>query len=99
MEAGFCSCSYDDYESPEFFSLRMVKARKQHQCCECGEPTQPGDTYEHITGKWCGEIGRYRTCLTCSRIRSDYCAGLTKLRETIWEGLGVDYMGEWDDDD
>ena len=99
MEAGFCSCDYDDYEPPEFLLARDIKARKQHQCCECGEPIQPGDTYEKVTGKWNGEIGCYKTCLPCSRIRLDFCAPLGRLRETLWEGLQVDYLGEWDDEE
>ena len=98
MEAGFCYCDYD-YESPEFFRVRDVRAHKVHQCCECSEPIKPGDTYEYIIGKWDGELSEYRTCLTCSRIRTDFCAAFTTLRHTLWEGLGVDYLGEWDDDD
>jgi hypothetical protein len=94
MEAGFCSCEWDG-EPSEWFELRIRKARKEWKCCECGAPIHIGERYEYIVGKWEGRVDDYQTCLTCSQIRNDYCAPLTMLRETIWEGLGVDYLGEW----
>lgn len=94
MEASFCSCDYD-YDPPEFFIFREKKARKVHRCCECGAEIQIGEQYERIAGKWDGEISVFKTCLTCSRIRVDYCAPFTMLRVTLFEGLGCDYLGEW----
>ena len=96
MEAGFCYC---DYETFSFYDARNVKARKEHTCCECGETIKPGDTYERAATVLHGVFRCYKTCLLCCLIRRDYCAAYTMLRETIWEGLGIDYMGEWEDDD
>ena len=96
MEASFCSCDYDG-DVPEFFARRVKKARKEHRCCECGATIQVGEQYEYIAGKWDGEISSFKTCLTCSRIRSDYCAPYTGLREILYEMLGCDYLGEWEE--
>ena len=98
MEASFCTCDFDGDPS-EWCRTKTVKARKEHRCCECGGSILPGDWYQRINGKWDGAIEEYKTCLVCAQIRSDYCAPLSMLRETLWEGLEVDYLGEWDEDD
>lgn len=98
MEVGMCSCDYDG-EAPEFYRIDIVKARKEHRCCECSDMIKPGDVYERISGKWDGEVYTCKTCVVCSRIRLDFCAPLTMLRETIWEAMQVDYVGEWEEED
>jgi hypothetical protein len=45
---------YCDYDPPEFWSLNMLAAKKQHQCYECSGPILPGETYEYVSGKWEG---------------------------------------------
>jgi len=99
-----CDCSFDTSlcDGPEFCNEREVVARKQHYCCECGETIEPGQRYERVAGKWNGGIETYCTCLTCQRIRLDYCPGgwwYGGLRETISECLGIDYLEADDDDD
>ena len=82
-----CTCIeiWNDNE-PEFFSEKIVTARKEHICCECGEVIKPGEQYESVGGKWDGEFGRYKTCIGCSRIRKCYfCGGW--LYEMMWEDL------------
>jgi hypothetical protein len=97
MEASFCSCDFDDY--PEFFDLKIRKARKEHRCCECSTTIRVGDQYEYVVGKWDGDINDFRTCLICSQIRNDYCAPYGMLREELWERLEIDYLGEWGKED
>lgn len=95
-----CICSYDA-ELPEFHLARMLRARKQHTCCECGETIEPGTYYEQVTGKWDGWIGTFKTCELCVRIREDWCCTWEygDLRNALWECLGFDYVtGECDDD-
>lgn len=61
-----CSC---DYEPPEFVVVETRKARKQHHCYECGCDVPPGETYEHVRGKWEGDISTFRTCALCLELR------------------------------
>ena len=90
-----CDCSTDDFESPSCYRQLTRKARKEHECCECGEAIVVGQKYEETTGVWAGDPERYRTCLPCARIRDTYCAHgyiHMMLRETIQECLGFDYV-------
>ena len=67
-----CSCTIDpvDQETEqEFGCAKIVKARKPHCCCECLREIEPGETYEHYTGKWSGILGTYKTCPDCLSIR------------------------------
>ena len=91
MEAGICQCGYELWE---WGDTRYPRARKTYACCECGEDIQIGETHEYVVAKFDGEFWYYRTCLTCARIRDDYCAPFGGLRETLWECLGCDYLGE-----
>lgn len=94
-----CSCACNiDYEPPEFFNDRIMRARKEHKCCECGEAICIGEKYEYITGKWDGNFDTFKTCLPCSRIRKQYGCALGSLRDDLWECLGMDYVtGEVDE--
>ena len=99
-----CSCLIDDDsgDKPEVFHERMVKARKEYRCVECGEAIQKGERHECATGVWAGEWATYRTCDTCRVIRGDYCCSWVygDLREALWGVLGVDYVtGVTADDD
>lgn len=88
-----CDCSMEDGDSPECFSSEKVKAKKKYLCCECNEPINPGDHYFSDKGLWCGEWGRYKTCIPCKSIRDDYCDSYVygSLRIAILECLGFDY--------
>lgn len=65
---------------PDFFSKKTLKARKEHFCAECGSLIKIGCHYEKITGKWNGEISRYKVCIECVGLRN----------------LVADYSGECD---
>lgn len=96
MEASFCDCEFD--ERPDVFRESKRKARKEHHCCECGVVIKVGEMYEHTTGRWDRFFSTFKTCLTCARLRRDYCAPYGDLRVEIWERLGVDYLGVWAED-
>ncbi len=92
MESCACSC---DYDIAEQYWTKMVKARKQHICCECGEEIEPGEQYEKISMVHEGEFSSHKTCLLCHRIAQDLCCGcyaVEQLRDTIWEALDFDYV-------
>ena len=65
-----CICS-SDYEAPEFYNSKIVKAGEHIICCECDGDINPGDLYEHVTGMWDGRWSTFKTCLICVRIRED----------------------------
>jgi len=97
MEAGMCSCDFDG-ECADVFVSKVRKARKPHRCIECDAEIVPGELHEW--GKYLldGEWGEDRTCMTCVRIRRDFCAPVGCLRDELVEHLGFDYVtGEWID--
>src|SRR5882672_3202793 len=60
-----CFC---DYDPPEFYHKEIRKARKPHQCCECGGAIVIGERYEHVRAKWDGYLGTHDTCERCMDI-------------------------------
>jgi hypothetical protein len=82
-----CRCSIGsegDGEYPEFSDVRHVKARKTHQCCECGKDIQRGETYQYWVGKFDGEMGYEKTCLICAEIRSSFSCEAWPLFGYMW---------------
>ncbi len=51
--------SYGDCVIAEFYSQRLMIARKPHKCCETGRTILPGERYWRLTGKWDGRIDSY----------------------------------------
>jgi hypothetical protein len=86
-------CSLDDYETPDLYSQRTVKAKKEHKCSECGYTIQPGEQYEYVFGVWGGVPNTYKTCMRCIDLRaslSEYyegCYGHTTLFDDYYEML------------
>ena len=74
-----CSCiniDIDDGESEMDVVEKILVARKEYTCCECGMIILPGDKYEHARGKWNGSFQTFKTCATCKSIRSAFfCNG------------------------
>lgn len=62
------SC-YCDYDPPEFYKQVWKKANKEHKCCECGYTIKKGEVYEHVSGKWEGDVGSFKTCERCVDLR------------------------------
>jgi hypothetical protein len=87
MEASFCSCDFDE-PRPDPLSETYPTARKEHWCCECGDKIRKGEKYQLVKGKWGDGWGTYHTCMTCSRIRNDYCSYFGELWGTIRDALG-----------
>lgn len=57
-----CDCNC---ERPDFFSEKIVRARKQRQCNECGLLILPGQIYRKTAGKWQGDFMFFATCQPC----------------------------------
>ncbi len=92
-----CDCSSDVDEVCKCCSEIIRKARKPHECCECGDTIPAGKRYEEATGiDSAGEPFRYRTCIGCRNLRRHYCSGgwfWGGLREALMEceSVGFDY--------
>ena len=54
---------------PTVFNEKVVRARKQHRCCECGRLILPGCRYQTVFGVWEGNAETFRTCLLCYDLR------------------------------
>lgn len=61
---------YCDIDEPTFYLAEIRKARKLHRCRECKRLIRPGEKYEHIVGKWDGELSSVKTCGHCLNLRS-----------------------------
>ena len=91
LAAGPCSdvCvlnRYDDDEA-EFYKTTIPKARKTHQCTECGNAIQPGENYERTSAKWEETLTTYKTCLMCVEIRAKFSCDGSWIFGTIWDEL------------
>lgn len=81
-----CFYSYGADCMPDFHTERVVCARKEHKCGECGEAIAAGEKYERSSGKWDGELSVFCTCLPCAEIRDTFaCEGF--VYENLWEDI------------
>jgi hypothetical protein len=81
-------CALDDGggDSPDFYSEKLVTARKPHKCCECGKEIAKGEKHWLCRGKWDGEISVHRQCTICREIALKYgCDGFAFGQ--VWEQL------------
>lgn len=93
---GNCSCVYSDYECSVVWSAKIVKARKQYRCTECGGVIQRGDKYERIGSLYDGSWSTYRVCSVCQEIAEVFFCdgyGATHLIEDLREHI-EDLRGE-----
>jgi len=94
-----CSCVYVDVEgTARLISEKVVRARTQHVCGECGETIKPGQRYERFRGVYDDKPMTHRTCETCLDLRSTlFCGGWTYggVREDLHEHV-VNLCGEID---
>jgi hypothetical protein len=54
-----------DGDAPSASSDRWRTARKEHQCCGCGETIRRGDRYHFTSGIWDGEPASFKHCARC----------------------------------
>ncbi len=88
-----CDCGSDEGDTMLCGDSKIVKARKSHVCIECNDLINIGDKYERTAGIWNDGPATYYTCLTCVKIRDDFCSCgfiFGGLREALWECLEVE---------
>lgn len=76
-----------DYDHPEMYEEKVVKARKECRCCECGRQISIGQEYQRASGKWDGDFGTHKTCLDCMNIRDAFACGSGFMFERLWDDL------------
>ena len=69
-----------DLVTPDAFVRDMVRARKEHSGCECGNPIRKGCLYERVSGIWDGCPARFKTCVFCVYVRQR-----TQARKPMWD--------------
>lgn len=86
-------CCCDD-NPPQCFSLAVRKARKPHQCSECGRTIAVGERYEAHSGLWDGGFDTFCWCANCSAaqkivevLTNDHCYCYTQLWEGVYDSL------------
>lgn len=62
-------CRVDWDSAPDFYTEKMVTARKAHTCSECRRTIHRGERYERVAGKWHGLMSSYTTCVHCIAAR------------------------------
>ena len=76
----------EEYD-PEFFREKKQRARKEHECCECGKKIQAGIEYFYNVGKWYGSLKgeflfqTHKTCLSCDKDWKEVIAVFYRNRE------------------
>lgn len=66
LRSKMCNCDY--LERPEVYEENEHRAKKLHQCSECGSTINPGSMYIKISGLWEGKWQHFKQCLHCNEI-------------------------------
>lgn len=83
---------YDDGEEAKVWCERTRRARKTHQCYECGRAIPAGALYVDISGIGCeGDPFGYRTHAECEELRAF-------IRDVFCGGHGYIPMGGLDEE-
>ena len=87
-----CPFSGGDDNPPQFCVTTVKMAARNHCCCECNEVIPKGTRYEHVAGKWDGEMATYRTCLSCVEIRDHFTCADGYLFTYMWSQLEENFF-------
>jgi hypothetical protein len=92
MEATACHCDFD-YDCVAVIHKEIIRtARKPHKCIECREQIQPGEKYHDFNQLAEGSWHNFKVCTPCERIRNNFCAPYSMLKEYLMDYLGFDYV-------
>jgi len=92
--ADVCLSVHDDADTPDFFSVKTVTAKKTYRCVECGDWITPGMRYERTSGKWHGCMETYPTCLPCADVRDAFTCGSWVYGE-LWNDVLEQMFPVW----
>lgn len=75
-------------ELPLACTVKSVKARKDHRCCECRGVIRLGEMYHRYSGIWNDGPARFKVCNDCDDLRHDVDKDINDYYEkTPFEGL------------
>ena len=84
-DCGVCLSGGDDGVC-EFFSSRIVIARKSHRCDECRRTIVSGIRYEYVALKFDKSFETFNTCTQCVEIANAfYCD--RRIIGSLWEDM------------
>jgi hypothetical protein len=83
------ACLYIDsgYDPPDFYNIKMVKARKPHACCECRRTIAKGEEYERASGRWDRVVSTFHTCTECQDIATSLACDGGRMHGGLWEAM------------
>lgn len=87
--------SADIYDPPFAFQSKDRKAKKNHQCGECGREIKVGETYRYESGVWDDGPDSHKTCMDCISVRDAFFCSF--IFGQVWDDireLVFDYDGE-----
>lgn len=58
-------CDYGEDDETDVWVFEWIKARKQHHCCACDEPIEPGHVYHSYKALRDGVWSRWIHCARC----------------------------------
>jgi hypothetical protein len=76
---------YEECDEATIWRESKVRARKEHRCCECGEPIPPGMEYGRATSLYEGGWSTHSRCSACL-ILAEWVATVTGYCP-LWCGL------------
>jgi hypothetical protein len=85
-------CRIADAERSDFGTNRMVRAKKEHRCTECGRAIAAGEEYEYASGKIDGYFLVHKTCQHCTAARAwllEACTGY------VYTEVGEELIEHW----
>jgi hypothetical protein len=99
-----CPLDGGDGETPGFYELQVVRARRsrkyktEHECDECGTVIPCGAMHErlryaeHRYDNRRGSVSTYRTCLLCVEIRNHFACGNGWICGEVWSQLEENFF-------
>lgn len=92
MSKSNCKVSLGNYDGDEatFYNETEVTARKAHACYECRDVIEKGAHHHTVSGKWDGEIRRYRFCDSCWEVMGEFSEN-GRTFGVVWET----FTSEW----
>lgn len=103
------SCYYESY--CEFYSEKLVTARKPAKCCETGRVINPGEQYWRMAGKHDGDFWTARQSVPAYHfarwinlepseggggINQDVCVSFGGIGDFVQESRDEALMAEWE---
>lgn len=80
----------DDFDFTwDFSTEKIVKARKEHKCCECERVIAKGQTYEYFSAHGDDQMFTFKTCLLCAELRESFTCepGYAIPHESLWSDI------------